>query len=117
MDGSHSLLSPIRAPTELAEERSAISTDLSDAISSVQKQDSPVELNGSSLRPLCQSVKESPTVEAQDSPEELFITQALNDLKNLIYFGIFRKKLLKFRRIFIKICEFWTASWKKSVKF
>ena len=107
MNDSHSSLpSPIRAPTELAEDRSAISAALSDAISGVQKQDSPAELNGSSLRPLCQSVKESPTVDAQDSPEELFITQALNDLKNLIYFGIFRKKLLKFRRIFIKIREF-----------
>ena len=25
--------------------------------------------------------------------------------------------MLKFRRIFIEVCEFWTASWKKSVKF
>ena len=44
MDASH-LLSPVRPPTELAEERSAISTDLSDAISSVPKQDHPAELN------------------------------------------------------------------------
>ena len=101
-----SLLSPLRAPNALAEERSALSVEHWDVMSSVQKQDSPAELKGSSLQPLRESAKESPTVEAQDSPEELFITQALNDLKNLIYFGIFRKKLLKFRRIFIKIREF-----------
>ena len=47
MDGSHSsLLSPIRAPTDLAEERSAISVEHCDTISNVQKQDSPVELKG-----------------------------------------------------------------------
>ena len=83
MDGFYSLRSPIRAPTELAEESSAISTDLSDAISGVPQQDSPAELKGSSLQPLRASAKESPTVEAHDSPEELFITQTLNDLKNL----------------------------------
>ena len=84
MDGSHSsLLSPIRAPIGLAEERSAVSVEHCDTISSVQKQESPAELNGSSLRPLRESAKESPTVEANDRPGELFIAQALNDLKNL----------------------------------
>ena len=90
MDASH-LLSPIRASTELAEERSAISTDLSDAISGVPQQDSPAELKGSSLQPLRESAKESPTVEAHDSPEELFNTQTLNDLKNLADFDLLRK--------------------------
>ena len=86
MDGSHSsLLSPLRAPTELAEERRAISVEHCDTISSVQKQDSPAGLNGSSLRPLRKSANEPPTVEDNDSPEELFINQALSDLQNLGY--------------------------------
>ena len=42
---ARSLLSPVRAPTELADERSAISTDLSDATSSL----STSQLNGSSV--------------------------------------------------------------------
>ena len=84
MDGSHSsLLSQIRAPTELAEEPSAISVEHCDTMSSVQKQDSPADLNGSSLRPLRETANETPTVEPNDSLEELFITQALNDMKNL----------------------------------
>ena len=84
MDGSHSsLLSPIRAPIGLAEERSAVSVEHCDTISSVQKQDSPAELKGCSLRPLREPAPESPIVEANDFPEELFITQALNDLKIL----------------------------------
>ena len=92
MDGSHSsLLSPLRAPTELAEERRAISVEHCDTISSVQKQESPAELKGSSLQPLRESAKESPTVEAHDSPEELFNTQTLNDLKNLADFDLLRK--------------------------
>ena len=80
---SSSLLSPFRAPTELAEERSAISQEYCDTTSNVQKQDSPADLNGSSLRPLRETANETPTVEPNDSLEELFITQALNDMKNL----------------------------------
>ena len=57
----------------------------------IQKQDSPAELEGSSLQPLRESAKESPTVEAHDSPEELFNTQTLNDLKNLADFDLLRK--------------------------
>ena len=44
---AHSLLSPVRAPTELADERSAISAELSDATSAMSSNQL-----GSSLRPL-----------------------------------------------------------------
>ena len=86
-----SLLSPLRAPNELAEERSAISVKYCDVMSSIQKQDSPAELNGSSLQPLCQSGKDHQTVDAHYSPETIFIDQCLNDLKNLGSFDILRK--------------------------
>ena len=68
-----SLLSPLRAPNELAEERSALSVEHCDVMSSVQKQDSPTDSNGSSLQPLCQSGKDHQTVDAHDSPETIFI--------------------------------------------
>ena len=53
-----SLLSPLRALNELAEVRSVSSVEHCDVMSSVQKQDSPAELDGSSLQPLCQSGKD-----------------------------------------------------------
>ena len=80
MDASH-LLSPVRPPTELAEERSAISTDLSDAISSLPKP----ELNGSSLQPLCSpTAVEAHPQEFNQSDEALFLDQILKDLKYLL---------------------------------
>ena len=78
-----SLLSPLRAPNELAEKRSAISVEHCDVMSSVQKQDSPAELNGSSLQPLRESEQDRQTVDVEDSPESIFITQCLLDLQNL----------------------------------
>ena len=83
-----SLLSPLRALNELAEVRSVISVEHCDVMSSVQKQDSPAELDGSSLQPLCQSGKDYQTVDAHDSPESIFIDQCLSDLKILRDFDI-----------------------------
>ena len=78
-----SLLSPFRAPTELAEERSAISQEYCDTTSNVQKQDSPADLDGSSLQPLRQSPLDPQTVDEEHSPEAIFIHQCLLDLKKI----------------------------------
>ena len=83
-----SLLSPLRAPNELAEERSALSVEHCDVMSSVQKQDSLASLEGSSLQPLRKSASDHQTVDAHDSPESIFIDQCLSDLKNLRDFDI-----------------------------
>ena len=66
-----------------AEERSALSVEHCDVISSVQKQDSPAELKGSSLQPLREPASDRQTVDANDSPESIFIDQCLSDLNNL----------------------------------
>ena len=83
-----SLLSPLRAPNALAEERSALSVEHCDVMSSVQKQDSLASLEGSSLQPLRKSASDHQTVDAHDSPESIFIDQCLSDLKNLRDFDI-----------------------------
>ena len=76
---AHSLLSLVRAPTELADERSAISTDLSDATSAL----STSQLNGSSLRPLRQSENATHLVIEKYSDEAVWLHSVLTDLKNL----------------------------------
>ena len=85
---ARSLLSPVRAPTELADERSAISTDLRDATSNL----STNQLNGSSLRPLRQSTH--PVIE-EHSDEAVWLHSVLTDVKNVGNFDLFRKKLMK----------------------
>ena len=83
---AHSLLSPVRAPTELADERSAISTDLSDATSNL----STNQLNGSSLRPLRQSENAIHPVIEEHSDEAVRLHSVLTDLKNLPDVDLFR---------------------------
>ena len=62
---AHSLFSPVRAPTELADERSAISADLSDATSALS-----TNQLGSSLQPLRASVNAThPVIEEHVSDE------------------------------------------------
>ena len=83
---SFSLLSPVRAPTELADERRAISTDLSDATSNL----STNQLNGSSLRPLRQSANATHLVIEEHSDEAVWLHLVLTDLKNLPDVDLFR---------------------------
>ena len=54
----------------------------------IQKQDSPAELEGSSLQPLRGSASD-----AHDSPESIFIDQCLNDLKKIGDYDLFRTNL------------------------
>ena len=83
---ARSLLSPVRAPTELADERSAISTDLRDATSNL----STNQLNGSSLRPLRQSENAIHPVIEEHSDEAVRLHSVLTDLKNLPDVDLFR---------------------------
>ena len=80
---SHSLLSPVRAPTELAEERSAISDNL-DATSAMSK--NPL---GSSLRP--QRLSDHPVTDVVVTDEAVFISSCQEELKNLGDVDFFRK--------------------------
>ena len=83
MDASH-LLSPVRPPTELADERRAISADPSDATSTLSKS----QLNGSSLRPLRPSVNATyPRVE-ESSDEAVWLHSVLSELTNLGHFDL-----------------------------
>ena len=101
---SSSLLSSTApAPDQLAEERSALSQVYSDTLSSDPE---------SSPQPL-----PSPQVTSQDATdvtdESILIGQIVDNLKNLECFDIFRNNwhfhLLKFRKCFINIGEFWTT--------
>ena len=97
---SSSLLSPIApAPDKLAEERSALSQVYSDSHSVDPDLVNP---DPSSLQPL-----RSPHVNSQDTTpitdESILIAKIVDDLKNLAYVDLFRKKSLKFRENFIKI--------------
>ena len=77
---SHSLLSPIRAPTELADEQSAISADL-EATSVLSKNNL-----GSSLQPLRESKNaHHPVTEVEVTDEAVMISSIVNELKNLGY--------------------------------
>ena len=82
---SHSLLSPVRAPTVLAEERSAISAANLDATSAMSK--NPL---GSSLRP--QRLSDHPVTDVVVTDEAVFISSCQEELKNLGDVDFFRKK-------------------------
>ena len=71
----------MRAPTELSEERSAISQEYCDTTSNVHKQDAPADLDGSSLQPPRESTLDNQTDEDEHSPEMIFIHQRLLVLK------------------------------------
>ena len=75
---AHSLLSPLRAPTELADERSAISAELSDATSAMSSNQL-----GSSLRPLRESENATHHVIEEPSDEAVLLKSVLTDMKNL----------------------------------
>ena len=81
---SHSLLTPVRAPTELVEERSAISDNL-DATSAMSK--NPF---GSSLRP--QRLSDHLVTDVVVTDEAVFISSCQEELKNLGDVDFFRKK-------------------------
>ena len=83
---SHSLLSPVRAPTVLAEERSAISAANLDATSAMSKNQL-----GSSLQPLPMSHHPVTDVVVTDEAV-LLISSCMEDLNNLTDFGRLRKK-------------------------
>ena len=89
MDASH-LLSPVRPPTELADERFAISADLSDATSDLPKP----KLNGSSSQPprSPQAVNDVHPNVVENIDGSLWLDQIVRDLKNLGYFDLFRTK-------------------------
>ena len=82
---SSSLLSPHVAPTELAEERSALSQQYSDTVSNVQDQENGKNPDGSSLRPLRQSANDNQGDHHESSiePEAVFIDSMLISLKHL----------------------------------
>ena len=80
---SSSLLSPNRAPNDLAEERRALSQQYSDTVSNANQQEPPVNSNGSSHQPLSKSENAHQTVEQDPSDESMFIDAMLTDLKNL----------------------------------
>ena len=63
---SSSLLSPNRAPNDLAEERRALSQQYSDTVSNVQDQSQRHHSDGRSLRPL-----RSPAETSQEGQSEL----------------------------------------------
>ena len=85
---SNSLLSPVRAPTELAAERSAISAELTGATSALSKNQGE-----SSLQPLRTSVNAAhPVTEELVTDEAVWIRSVLTDLKSLDDVGILRKK-------------------------
>ena len=83
---SQALLSLVRAPTELAEERSAISDNL-DATSAMSKNQL-----GSSLQPLPMSHHPVTDVVVTDEAV-LLISSCMEELNNLTDFGRFRKKI------------------------
>ena len=62
------MLSPVRAPTELADERSAISADLSDATSTLS-----TNQLGSSLRPLRESENATHPVIEEHNDEAMWL--------------------------------------------
>ncbi len=73
---AHSLLCPVRAPTELADERSAISADLSDATSTLS-----TNQLGNSLRPLRESENATHPAIEEHSDEAVWLNSVLTDLK------------------------------------
>ena len=77
-----SLLSPVRAPIDLAEERRALSQQYSDTVSNVQDQDKGRNPDGSSLRPLRKSVDTDQADQDELSDEVVLIDSMLTDLKN-----------------------------------
>ena len=72
------MLSPVRAPTELADERSAISADLSDATSVLSSK----QLE-SSLQPLRESKSATHPVIEEHSDEAVWLFSVLTDLKEI----------------------------------
>ena len=95
---AHSLLSPLRAPTELADERSAISVDLSDATSALSKN----QLE-SSLQPLRESeYAHHPVSEVIVTDEAVWINSVLDELKILEFPEISQRKLLNLSEIYFR---------------
>ena len=86
---SHALLPPVRAPTELAGEQSAISADL-DTTSVLSK-----NRLGSSLQPLREPANAHHIVTDVETDEAVSISSCVSELKNLGYFDLLCKKLLK----------------------
>ena len=78
-----SLLSPVRAPIDLAEERSALSQQYSDTVSNVQDQDNHRNPDGSSLRPLCLSASTHQADQHELSDTAVFSDSMLTDLKKI----------------------------------
>ena len=87
---SSSLLSPDRAPTELADERSALSQQYSDTVSNVQDQSKRQHSDGSSLRPLRSPAETSQEGQSELTDEVVLLESLLTDLKNLGYYDLLK---------------------------